>query len=139
MIYYIKIDLFLLIHLIIKYIMKLLLILYMIFIIIKLNVDISVLKKENILLHKLIYNLKTEIESNNINIKETCGLYDEISPHSTVTNEHINEIKMPQPIIVDNMNEIRIESANIYLPIVDIQSNKNITIHVPRDRQIYTE
>jgi hypothetical protein len=106
-----------------------------IMIIIKLKLDIHILENKNIALYKLVNILSHE----NHAIEGTCGLYDILDISSPINTELLDEIKMPQPIIIDNMNEIRIESANMYLPIVDIQSNKNITIHVPRDRRIYTE
>jgi len=129
----------------------------MIFIIIKLNVDIFVLEKQNILLQRLNYQLSTEIKSTNLNMEGMCGLYDEISAPSTVINEHIDEIKisspiisehlydhideikMPHPIIIDHLNEIRIESVFTDSPISYVQTNKNITIHVPRGRRNYVE
>ena len=46
---------------------------------------------------------------------------------------------MPHPIIIDHLNEIRIESVFTDSPISYVQTNKNITIHVPRGRRNYVE
>jgi hypothetical protein len=96
-------------------------------IIIKLKLDIHILEIKNIALYKLVNILSHE----NHPTEGMCGLYDILDISSPINTELIDEIKMPRPIIIDNMNEIRLESIDIISPILDIQSNKNITIHLP--------